>query len=125
MEFFCFSTKSFQYYDAQGWIRGYGTVDPEGHCDVLCVSASAWKVGAPRPGVQGQLYMAPSSEGGKGKKSLEWHDCLDRHSEGYLGIIYLTLYQVKILIQALALTFNQKKKFKWTNYFADSDVWNQ
>ena len=46
---------------------------------------------------------------GKGKKSLEWHDCLDRHSEGYLGIIYLTLYQVKILIQALALTFNQKK----------------
>ena len=44
-------------------------MDPEGHCDVLCGSPSAWKVGAPRPGVQGQLYMAPSSEGGKGKKS--------------------------------------------------------
>lgn len=45
-------------------------MDPEGHCDVLCGSASAWKVGAPRPGVvQGQLYMTPSSEGGKGKKS--------------------------------------------------------
>ena len=44
-------------------------MDPEGHCDVLYGSASVWKVGAPRPGVQGQLYMAPSSEGEKGKKS--------------------------------------------------------
>lgn len=60
-------------------------------------------------------------------KSLESHGCRDRHSQGHLGVIYVTLCQIRILIQALALTFKQKKYFKINSLLCPQwvDMWNQ